>query len=61
MPDVLTRVPDYQTTVPCKYCTRVTRMTGTRMCNNCWELETRMLADPASARKILEAIEKEHQ
>lgn len=48
---------DYQTTVPCKYCDRITRMTGTRMCNNCWELETRMLADPVTTRKILDAIE----
>lgn len=59
MPDVLTRVPDYPTTVKCKYCDRTTRMTGTHTCVNCWELETRMLADPASARKILDAVEKE--
>lgn len=48
---------DYQTTVPCGICSRLTRMTGTKRCDGCWELEGRIKMDPASARKILSAID----
>ena len=45
-------------TVPCIYCGQPTPMLATRLCNNCWELDRRMRADPALARKILDAVER---
>lgn len=41
-------------TCPCELCGRDTRMTGTRRCDGCWELETRIHADPELARRILD-------
>lgn len=29
-------------TVPCKICFQQTHMLGTELCDNCWELETRI-------------------
>ena len=40
-------------TVPCKLCGKETKMTGTKRCDACWELETRIKADPELALKIL--------
>jgi hypothetical protein len=40
-------------TVPCRLCGTPTPMTGTKLCNSCWELETRIQGDPYMARKIL--------
>lgn len=33
---------DTEETVPCRICGEPTPMTGTRLCNNCWEIETRL-------------------
>lgn len=33
-------------------------MTGTQRCDRCWELETRIKADPQLATRILAGIEK---
>ncbi len=44
-------------TVPCKHCGIPTRMLGTKMCDGCWELETRIESKPKLARKILAAID----
>jgi hypothetical protein len=35
-------------------CGRKTTMAGTKLCDNCWELERRIRADPATAMRILE-------
>lgn len=43
-------------TVPCEICGKETDFTGTRRCNNCWELEMRIGMDPVSAEKILNQI-----
>lgn len=41
--------------VPCKWCCTPTAMTGTKMCDGCWELERRISANPELARRILAA------
>lgn len=43
-------------TVPCSVCETPTAMTGTRLCDRCWELERRIHADPEIARKILDEM-----
>ena len=45
--------PNRMNTVPCGRCGRPTTSTGTKRCDACWELETRIQADPAMARAIL--------
>jgi hypothetical protein len=39
--------------VSCGLCGSPTRMTGTKRCDGCWELESRIKGDPALAAKIL--------
>lgn len=45
---------DDQPTVPCGLCGTPTPMLGTKRCDACWELETRIQQDPDLAEKILE-------
>ena len=40
-------------TVPCRICGNDTPMTGTKLCNRCWELERRIQADLLIALEIL--------
>lgn len=40
-------------TVPCELCGRPTRMQGTKRCDGCWELETRIRGDVSMTLKIL--------
>jgi hypothetical protein len=40
-------------TVPCKWCGTPTPMTGTRLCNRCWELDSRIGLDLDLAEKIV--------
>lgn len=47
-------------TVPCELCGVPTTMTATKRCDRCWELESRVLAAPDEARKILERAGKLH-
>lgn len=42
-------------TVPCRLCADPTTMTGTRLCDRCWELEWRIEDRPLIARRILKA------
>ena len=44
--------------VPCELCEMPTRMTGTKRCDRCYELESRIQQDPKLARKILDRIAK---
>ena len=46
-------------TVPCKYCTMPTQMTGTHLCDRCYELETRIRSNTELADKITRSIKKE--
>ncbi|MDZ4251091.1 MAG: 3'-5' exonuclease [Sulfuritalea sp.] len=41
-------------TVPCKWCGISTPMTGTKMCDGCWELDHRIRGDMAIAKRIME-------
>ena len=50
---------DPEPTVPCKWCGKETRMLGTKMCDACWELDSRIRMDKVLARKILEHYEEE--
>ena len=47
--------PEYYT-VPCKRCGRPTPMIGTRLCNGCWELQTRIKSQPELAMQILREL-----
>ena len=40
-------------TVPCEICKTPTQMTGTKRCDRCWELESRMHRDPSITAMIL--------
>lgn len=46
--------------VPCMFCERPTPMFGTRLCDNCWEIHTRLVAlkldRPQSWRKVVDEI-----
>jgi hypothetical protein len=33
---------DPNETVPCKYCTKPTRMLGTKLCDGCWETDRQL-------------------
>jgi hypothetical protein len=46
------------TTCPCAICGRQTYMLATKLCNRCWELKTRITADPELARKILAELDE---
>jgi hypothetical protein len=46
-----------QATVPCGICGRPTPMRGTKRCDRCWELETRIEAAPEIAKLILRGME----
>ena len=42
--------------IPCRLCGKPTPMRGTKLCDGCWELETRIRRDPEIAIKILNEI-----
>lgn len=44
-------------TVKCKWCGTDTTMLGTRECDRCWELRSRIEADMVLAEKMMIAIE----
>lgn len=46
--------------IPCELCNeKITRMTGTRRCDRCWELEYRIEMDLELTKKIIKRIEGE--
>ncbi len=45
--------------VPCTLCAAPTDYTGTKLCNRCWELNTRVRNDPDIAQDILNNLERE--
>ncbi len=48
---------DPNATTDCALCGTITRMTGTKRCNSCWELERRIKLDPKLARQILAELD----
>ena len=48
---------DERPRVPCTICEEPTPYLGTKLCNRCWELKSRIEMDPEIARKILEAFD----
>ena len=44
-------------TCSCGLCGKPTRMTGTKRCDGCWELESRIRRDPEIARRILHDLQ----
>ena len=40
--------------VPCKYCGKPTISLGTKLCDKCWELDHRIIADPEIVTAILQ-------
>lgn len=45
--------------IECQLCGGLTAMTGTKRCDRCWELETRILLNVELAEKILKRIREE--
>jgi len=48
-----------QPTCPCETCGEPTTYTGTKRCNNCWEVEGRLdeyASEPNGRKRILEAL-----
>lgn len=45
-------------TVKCKWCGKETFNLGTKECNGCWELRSRIEADMELASRILETLLK---
>lgn len=45
--------------VACQVCGNDTPMLGTRRCDRCYELETRIHSDPELARQILQRFDAE--
>lgn len=48
-------------TGPCRICGDQTPMLGTKLCDRCWELETRIRRDMELAEKILNRLKREKQ
>ena len=44
--------------VPCKWCSKPTPMTGTKLCDNCYELDVRIRLDTELTRRILTHYER---
>lgn len=44
-----------------RFCGRTTRMLGTKLCDGCWELSTRIRGDQKLAEFILEQLRKERE
>ena len=44
-------------TVACRLCGQPTMMLGTKLCDRCWELETRIEMAPDIAKRIIAALE----
>lgn len=47
--------------IDCGLCGRPTTMTGTKRCDRCWELETRIKDDLKLSEIIIEMIKNEKQ
>jgi NMD protein affecting ribosome stability and mRNA decay len=45
--------PELRVQIPCRICGQQTPHLFTKLCDRCWELETRIQADPLIAGKIM--------
>lgn len=48
----------HNTMVSCAWCNEPTKMTETKCCDNCYELERRIKMDPSIANRILRAVNR---
>jgi ribosomal protein L37E len=46
-----------QPTVPCSECGERTTSIGTKLCDRCWELNKRIVADPKLAQQLLDKVQ----
>lgn len=46
-------------TVDCKWCGTPTLMLGTKMCDRCWELQTRIESNLDLAKRMIEELSLE--
>ncbi len=46
-----------QEIIPCRFCGAGTTMTGTRLCDRCWELQRLISLDKRVAQKIMASME----
>lgn len=47
--------------VQCKWCGEPTRMTATKMCDGCWELDTRIRSQMELAERILNHYKEDNE
>ena len=47
---------DETVVVLCTICSNPTPYTGTKKCNRCWELDSRIRMDPDIAKKIIASL-----
>jgi hypothetical protein len=47
--------------IPCHICNTQTTMLGTKLCDRCWELESRIIANPELAKKIIASLENKNK
>lgn len=45
-------------TIACHICGLQTPMLGTKLCDRCWELQSRIIANPHLAKKIISSLNK---
>lgn len=48
-------------TIPCRLCNKPTKMLGTKLCDECWELESRIHNQPQLAQKVLDQMNIEQK
>lgn len=58
---ILDELGDSEETVECKYCKEQTSMVGTKTCDDCWELATRIKRKPTITQKILKELAEENK
>ena len=53
----IAKLRDAEKTVDCTICGNKTTMTGTKLCDRCWELKSRIEMDLDLAKKIIANLE----
>jgi hypothetical protein len=56
-----TQIKDQIQTISCHICGLQTPMLGTKLCDRCWELESRIIANPELAKKIIASLENKNK
>lgn len=47
--------------IACRLCEKQTKMLGTKLCDRCWELETRIHSNPKLAAQILGKLSEKEE